>query len=546
MTPRPYQSRVVDDLWAYFEKYKTGNPIIEACVGAGKSMMIAMIAKRAMQEYPDTRILVLVPSKELLVQNVEELYRVWPEANAGVYSAAVRKRQMGFDLTYATIGSIYRRAHELGRIDLIFADECHGIATSEKGMWRHLIAELRRYGSVAKVVGLTGTPFRGNGVWLTHGDDPLFTHICTRVTIRELLDLGYLSPLVTVETKTQIDVSEARTVAGDYNVSDLARIADKDELVQATCDEIVELGKHRKKWLVFSVNVEHAEHVCTALVERGVRAALVTGDTNDAERDNAIARYRSGELQCLVNVAVLTTGFNVKEIDFLVLLRATKSPVLYTQIMGRALRIADGKTDALIADFTNTIATLGPVDAIKGRVPTGGKKGEAPYKLCPNCGNPNPTSAAHCVECGHEFPPPEVITHGVHASTAAVLSSQMAPKINTYEVHNVTYALHRKEGKQDSMRVEYWHGMRIIVSEWVCAWHEPGFARTKGRQWWHQRQHPEHVEHGIPDSAEQAVSYLRTAPNYLKRPPAIIVNEASKWPELAGVKWDYQPSTEGE
>ena len=323
LVPRPYQSRVVDDLWTFFNEHPEGNPIVEACVGAGKSMMVAMIAQRAMTEYVGTRILVIVPSKELLIQNVEELYAVWPEARAGVYSAAVKSKQLGYDLTYATIGSIYRQAHALGRIDLILADECHGINPKDTGMWRSLINDLRRYGSPARVVGLTGTPFRGNGAWLTCGDEPLFTNVCTRVTIRELLDLGFLSPLTTIETKTHIDVSEARTVAGDYNLQDLAKLTDKDELVQAAADEIVVMGAPRKKWLVFAVNVAHAEHVCAALIDRGIPTAVVTGDTPSAQRDGAIAAYRRGELRCLVNVSVLTTGFNVRDIDFLVLLRAT-------------------------------------------------------------------------------------------------------------------------------------------------------------------------------------------------------------------------------
>jgi DNA repair protein RadD len=535
LTPRPYQSRVVEDLWTYFNTHPEGNPVVEACVGAGKSMMVAMIAQRAMQEFPGTRIVVIVPSKELLVQNVQELYSVWPEASAGVYSAAVGRKQLGYDLTYATIGSIYKQAHRMGRIDLILADECHGIATSDTGMWRQLVSDLRKYGSPARVVGLTGTPFRGNGVWLTHGDDPLFTHICSRVTIRELLDLGYLSPLTTVPTQTQIDTSSVRTVAGDYNLQDLAMVSDKDEVVQAACDEIVSMGAARKKWLAFAVNVAHAEHVCAALLQRGIPTAVVTGDTPAAQRDGAIADYRAGRLRCLVNVSVLTTGFNVRDIDFLVLLRATKSPVLYVQILGRALRTADGKADALIADFTDTIATLGPVDAIKGRVPTGGRKGEAPTKLCPNCGNPNPASATQCVECGHEFPPPERITHGAHASAAAVLSSQRETMFETIDVDDVRYRLHAKQGSPDSLRVEYYDGLLRVASEWVCLSHE-GFARKKAEQWWRTRS----TIDAIPQTTTDALEWLDYSTAILRKPAAVIVNKASKYPTIVSYQWQKE------
>ena len=533
LIPRPYQSKVVEDLWSYFNTHPDGNPVVEACVGAGKSMMVAMIAQRAMQEYPGTRIVVIVPSKELLVQNVQELYTVWPEASAGIYSAAVGRKQLGYDLTYATIGSIYKQAAVMGRVDLILADECHGIATSDTGMWRKLISDLRLYGSPARVVGLTGTPFRGNGVWLTHGDDPLFTHICSRVTIKELLDLGFLSPLTTLPTETHIDTSAVRTVAGDYNLQDLARVSDKDEVVQAACDEIVAMGAPRKKWLVFAVNVSHAEHVCAALLERGVPTAVVTGDTPSAQRDAAIAAYRRGDLRCLVNVSVLTTGFNVRDIDFLVLLRATKSPVLYVQILGRALRTADGKVDALIADFTDTIATLGPVDAIKGRVPTGGRKGEAPTKLCGNCGNPNPASAKECVECGHPFPEPDLIKHGVTASAAAVLSSQKEAMFETVPVSEVRYRLHHKDGKPPSLRVEYYDGMLKKAAEWCCLSHE-GFARTKAERWWQQRSKID----AIPGSTEEAIEWLEYDNSILRAPEAIIVTKSEKYPSIVSYHWE--------
>ena len=535
LTPRPYQSRVVEDLWSYFHKHPEGNPIIEACVGAGKSMMVAMIAQRAMQEFPGTRIVVIVPSKELLTQNVEELYRVWPEANAGIYSAAVKKKQLGFDLTYATIGSIYKQAHHMGRIDLILADECHGINTADTGMWRQLISDLRKYGSPARVVGLTGTPFRGNGVWLTHGADPLFTHVCSRVTIKELLELGYLSPLTTIPTETHIDTSSVRTVAGDYNLQDLASVTDKDELVQAACDEIVVLGASRKKWLVFAVNVSHAQHVCAALLARGIPTAVVTGDTPAAQRDAAIADYRAGRLRCLVNVSVLTTGFNVKDIDFLVLLRATKSPVLYVQILGRALRTADGKIDALIADFTDTVATLGPVDEIKGRVPSGGRKGEAPTKLCPNCGNPNPASAPECVECGYQFPPPERIKHGDKASAAAVLSSQRESMFDTLEVTEVRYRLHDKPGSPPSLRVEYYDGVFRVAAEWCCLSHD-GFARVKAERWWMQRSRID----AIPSSTMEAIEWLEYDERILRQPSAVTITKSGKYPSIVSYQWEEE------
>ena len=106
MKLRDYQVRALDELWMWFEKHDGGNPIVEACVGAGKSLMIAALAQRADTEFPGTRILVLVHQKELLEQNIEKLLAIWPTANVGLYSAAAGKKQLGYQRTYATIGSI--------------------------------------------------------------------------------------------------------------------------------------------------------------------------------------------------------------------------------------------------------------------------------------------------------------------------------------------------------------------------------------------------------------------------------------------------------
>ena len=106
MKLRPYQQRALDELWSWFGRHDGGNPIVEACVGAGKSLMIAALAQRAEQEVPGTRVLVLVHQKELLEQNVEKIMTIWPDVDIGIYSASHGRKQLGKQITYATIGSI--------------------------------------------------------------------------------------------------------------------------------------------------------------------------------------------------------------------------------------------------------------------------------------------------------------------------------------------------------------------------------------------------------------------------------------------------------
>lgn len=536
MQLRPYQSRALDDLWSWFNRTPDGNPIVEAAVGAGKSLMIAALAQRADSQFAGTRVLVLVHQKELLEQNVEKIVAIWPMADVGIYSAGHGKRQLDKQITFATIGSIYKRAFDLGRIDIVLADECHLINPKETGMWRSFLKDLSRTCPHARTIGWTGTPFRGNGVWLTAGEDALFTEVAARVTMRELLDLGFLSPLVSAETKTHIDASEVRTSGDDYVISDLARVTDQEHLVEATCDEIVQIAQHRKRWLVFAVTVEHAGHVSDALKRRGVACAVVSAETPKAERAALIADFKTGRIRCLVNVAVLTTGFDVPAVDFIALLRATKSPVLYVQIAGRGMRLSPetGKTDCVFADFTDTVERLGPVDEIKGRLPTTKGKGEAPFKLCPDCGSQVATAVMECPNCGHAFPPPERIKHTDKASSAAVLSSQK-PAFEIIDVTDVEYKIHHKAGSPDSLRVDYKSGFLTVASEWCCPNH-PGFARKKFEQWWSARQ----LIDAIPGSTEEALEWLNYDSGILRKPVAIVTMKEGKYRRVCSYHWTKQ------
>lgn len=529
MILRPYQAEAIADLWQWFGRHDGGNPIMVAAVGAGKSLMIAAVAQRADSEWPGTRVLVLMHQKELLAQNVDKLTKIWPGADAGVYSASVGRKQLGHQVTYATIGSIWKKAHELGRIDIVMADECHLINPKQEGMWRSFLKDIAKYNPGARCIGWTGTEYRGNGVFLTAHEEALFTNVAARIEMTKLLELGYLSPLVPAPTVSRIATDDVRMSGDDYVVSDLAKVTDTEKLVESTASEICTLFSDRKRWLVFAVTVEHAGHMRDALKARGVAAEMVSASTPAAERDQLIDQFRNGRLRCLVNVAVLTTGFDVPEIDAIAMLRATKSPVLYVQIAGRGMRIVDGKTDCLWADFTDTTLRLGPVDKVKGRLPIRAVKGEEPFKLCPECGSRNKAGATECVDCGHQFPPPVLIKHHDRAGDAAVLSSQLE-KVTEVPVTKVTYHLHRKDNSQDSMRVEYWQGLEVCAREWVFFNHS-GYPRLKAERWWRERA----AQEGIPRTSEEAV--ITANDGGVRAPIALVLNRSGKHAEIISRKF---------
>ncbi len=536
---RPYQQRTLDELMAWFEGTPEGNPIVSACVGAGKSVMIAELCRMAARGYQDyrSRVLITVPSKELLEQNYAKLVALAPDLRIGVVSASAGRKDTAFDkdVVIATPGSVVKQSGNLGRLDLILVDECHLIPTKDQGQYRELIKGCQQFNRDLRVIGWTGSPFRGNGVWLTSGQDRLFTDIAARVTLDELLTQGFLSPLTPGVPNLQISgdgiAVDAKT--GDYRVNALAERLDQADIVERVAEEICRMGADRKKWLVFAVTVKHAEHLAQAIHRRGISATHVSGETPKAERERIIAGFRQGRFRCLVNVAVLTTGFDVPEVDLLALVRNTKSPVLYTQIAGRAMRIAEGKTDALWLDFTDTTLNLGPVNEIKGRNEPKPREGDvsAPFKICSECGKNNPAGAQVCAHCGDAFPEPDRKMYG-HVNGADVLSGATFGYKDIH-VARMTYRSHQsKRTDQFMLKAEYWSGMRMVCSEYICLEHT-GYARHKAERWWRER-YAGKLDLPVPSSVVHALDMV----NWLREPKRITVKYGGKFPELIAARFD--------
>lgn len=546
MILRPYQQRSIDALYQWWTQ-RQGNPICTLPTGAGKSVVIAELCRVLFDTWPEEhpRTVVLVPSKELAEQNAAKLRAMLPtHLSVGYYSAGLGRKVPNADVIVATIGSVYKDAHLLGNIKCVVIDECHLVSPNgaDAGRYRQFLRDL---GKLCKfrVVGYTATPFRGDGVWLTDGDDPLFSGMACNIPVQELLDAGHLAPLVRPmdAMTTRIDTSGIKTTSGDFSLADLAdRVQD---YIPAAATEAVALAADRRKWIGFTVTVANAHQLCGELNGHGVKTAVVTGDTPKVERDTLIERFRRGELRCLVTVLALATGFDVPDVDCILWLRPTQSPVLYVQGAGRGLRISPGKVDCLWLDFSDTTERLGPVDTIKGRKRSRRKKDEeagAPYRICDECGERAPASAPACPCCGHEFPAREQEVRS--ASNAAIMAAQVQPKINTYPVTRVDYAVHSKPGSPDSMRVDYYSGLRRVCSEWVCFEHQ-GFARAKAEAWWNRRCERRFSD-CIPDSAIQCIDWQQNERLELAVPTAITINETGKYPEI--VKYHWEPLNEPE
>jgi DNA repair protein RadD len=531
MILREYQSRAVTELFDWWTKHQGSAdiPLLVLPTAAGKSVICAEIVRQMWDQWPEfhPRTVVLVPSKELAEQNAAKLRALLPHTiSVGYVSASLGTKKYNADVIVATIGSIHKAAHLLGNIKAVIIDEAHLVSqkANDAGMYRNFLSNLGQMCEF-RTVGMTATPFRGNQVWLTDGDDPLFTGIASRVSMRELLDAKFIAPLVppTERIETRIDASHVGISNGDYKVGELS--IEVEKYLAKVAVEATRIASERKKWIAFTPSVANAESLADKLNELGIVSAVVCGETPKQEREDLIRQFKHGAIHCLVTVLALSVGFDVPDVDCIVWCRPTKSPVLYVQGMGRGTRIADGKTDCLVLDFTDTVERLGPVDTIQGRAKKRSGPQEASYSICPDCGERNAPAALVCVHCGGQIREEEAKPMDAKVSYAALLSSQAAmAELVWHDISRVDYKLHRKEGKPDSLRVDYYGGLLRVASEWICFNHV-GYARQKAENWWMRRE-----KKSMPSGTQDALEWLEF--HDIEEPVRIATRKNGKYTEV--------------
>jgi len=540
MTLRPYQAKAVEAVYAHL-RAKDDNPCIVIPTAGGKTPVMATICRDAVGKWGG-RVLILAHVKELLLQTVARLADVAPETwrQVGIYSAGLKARDTEHPIIVAGIQSVFRRAAELGPFDLIIVDEAHMIPPSGDGMYRMFLADAKVVNPHVRLIGLTATPFRMSSGEIC-GKNNLLNSICYEVGVRELIVEGYLCPLRSKAGKDKVDVSGIHTRGGEFIAGELADLMDNAELVQAACAEIAEQTKGRRATLIFASGVKHAQHVQAELEALGLTCGFVYGETPAGDRADTLKAFKLGKLPYLVNVNVLTTGFDAPIMDCVAMLRPTMSPGLYYQMVGRGFRLCDGKADCLVLDFGGNIIRHGPVDAIViGTRNSNGGKGPAPAKECPECAELIAAGYSVCPACGYEFPPAEEnLTHGDKASTAGILSGQ-EPTEEGCDVEDTIYGVHVKSNAPPdhpvTMRVEYSVGFQKWISEWLCFDHK-GWARKRAEAWWRARS-----DVPLPASVEEAVALAKEGA--LAPTTAILVRRirGEKYDSIAGYQLGEKPT----
>ena len=521
MPLRPYQQAAVVATYDYLRN-QPGNPCVVLPTGSGKTHVIRQIVEDAVDQWGG-RVLVLAHVKELLEQAAEKLDR----GDVGIYSAGLGSRQKREPIIVAGIQSVFRRAAELGAFNLILVDEAHLLPPDGEGMYRTFLEEAMLVNPKLRLIGLTATPYRMS-TGLICGPDNLLNDVCYEASIPELIVQGYLSPVRSKQSRREVDLSQARRRGGEFVAQDIEGLMDNDDVVQRAVEEIRVLTRDRSSVLLFASGVRHAMHLQT-LIDG---SEIITADTPSADRADRITRFRRGELKHLVNVNVLSTGFDAPNVDAICLLRPTLSPGLYYQQVGRGLRTCDGKQDCLVLDFAENVKRHGPIDQIRPprRSYALGEAREdedrvAPTKACPQCQEVVPVVTFACPACNYEWP----ANHQATADETPILSVPEPPE--DHVVRGVSYTVHhKKDAPEDAprtLRVDYVVDLGERISEWVCVEHT-GFALEKAKAWWRLRSHDP-----FPKDAEHAVAIANAGG--LAVPTAITSKRDGKWRRV--VRW---------
>ena len=542
MKLRWYQEAAVEAIWDSV-RYGKCNPCCVVPTGGGKSLIIAELCRMALGW--DGRVLVLQHRKELIQQNAEKIRLLLPDIPVGIFSAGLKSKETKPDIVIAGIQSAYQHAHKFDRRHIVIVDEAHLIPSSENTMYRTFLDELESVNPGLKVIGLTATPYRtGEGV-VTDGG--ILNQICYEVPVRQLIQEGFLCELTSKSSeRNSVSMAAVHVRRGEFVQKEMEDTFLAGRRVQEACKEIVARCHDRRSVLVFCSGVAHAERVRDELdTLTAERVDLVTGQTLPLERAASLQAFKEGRLRWLVNVDVLTTGFDAPNIDAIAVLRATQSPGLFAQICGRGFRIHEAKTNCLVMDFGGNIDRHGPLDSpLYGRISasrTDGK-GEAPMRECPECQEQVPLGNLWCPFCNAMLRDPEQeIKHEEKPDESNKLLTE--PEWQTVVECKLSYHVPKKAGKLPTLRVNYTvqgeEGGNLsekTISEWVCIEHG-GYARTRAQIWWLA-----HSNADCPETIDECVSMFHRGA--MRMPSRVLAIRDGYFWRILDRKFDSEKPTE--
>ena len=367
MKMRPYQKQAHDEAIAWVRK-NVESCVLELPTGAGKSIIVAEIANTLHQVSKGKHVLCIVPSKELLEQNAEKIRATGNDVS--LFSASVGETCLKHPLVVGTPVSIKNQIERFGsQFCAVIIDECHRITPTVI----HIIDQLQVFNERLRVIGLSATPYRMNTGYIYKYDErsvalnenksrePYFHKLIYKVTARDLISQSYLCPPVVGEIHSEhyhtLDMQ--LNSMGKFSKEDVDRAYHgKGRLTSKIVADVIAQSKNREGVIIFAATVQHAGEIMESLPPE--LSEIVTGSTPAGLREVILLKFKAKLIKYLVNVAVLTTGFDAPHCDVIALLRATESAALLQQMIGRGLRLSDGKEDCLVLDYAENVDRHSP------------------------------------------------------------------------------------------------------------------------------------------------------------------------------------------
>lgn len=416
MLLRPRQKIFVQNCVAALKE--RSNTLGVAPTGAGKTIMLSAATGEILRDL-DGKAAILAHRDELTAQNVMKFARVNPSISTSIFDS--NSKSWRGRATFAMVPTLARSDNlsYMPPLDLLVIDEAHHAAAAS---YRRIIDEAKTRNPKILLFGLTATPNRGDKKALR----PVFDNVGDQIRLAELVQSGHLVPPRTfvVDVGVQDDLRQVRKTAMDFDMAEVAQIMDRPVVTSAVIEHWKEKAGDRKT-VVFCSTVEHATNVTETFRQSGIEAVLVHGDMADSDRRLTLARFQQGSARVIVNVAVLTEGWDYPPTSCVVLLRPSSYKSTMIQMIGRGLRTVDPKehpgvikTDCIVLDFGTSTLLHGSLEQdvnLDGKV----REGEAPTKICPECKAIVPLSAQECALCGYEF------AQGSVESDAGITSEQL-------------------------------------------------------------------------------------------------------------------------
>ena len=401
MLLRPYQEVAVSSALDALEKHK--NTVVVAPTGAGKTIMLSsLIGKR---HKCNGKVLVLQHRDELVNQNIDKFQRINPNISTSVVNA--EDKDWSGDTVFSMVQTLSRpnNLENMKPMDMVVVDESHHIVADT---YLRIINHAKETNENVEIVGFTATPNRGDKKGLRE----VFTNCSHQIEISTLIREGFLVAPKTyvIDVGVRAELQNVRKTVVDFDMDQVARIMNKRAINQRVVDEWKAKASDRKT-VVFCSTVAHAEDLCDEFVEQGIKAEVVTGETDKNVRANMLDDLANGDLQVVVNVAVLTEGFDAPPVSCIILTRPCSYKATMVQMIGRGLRTINPdehpniiKTDCIVLDFGTSVLTHG---SLEDDVNLDGSKvdgnGQGPEKTCPECQSVVPLGVRECPICGYEF-----------------------------------------------------------------------------------------------------------------------------------------------